>query len=197
LRDNHAKKGEAYEQARLLSESVNDETMIMTDYVTQQNLRFYFGSHQTEEIVIPALCFYQHLPLPTYCESAMNGVCLLEVRDITPNHSVYGFDAYSHPSEWLAFLDWLFAFKYDSSGDVMSCRDIECRALCAGPVSILIKCTRRNVVGLKDLFGKLDQAIGSAANNRDQAFDDWLRRISAKKKRTIQEMAQSRAISCQ
>lgn len=194
--DNHVKRSETYERARILSSLVTDDTVIMTDYWTQQHVRFYFRHCRTMEIAIPALYFYRRLPLPPDCASAVNANCLVDARHITPNQPICGFNGYSHPFNWLAFLDWLLAFEYDSSGDVKSCKEFEFHGCGAGRTYIIMKHARQDVAGLKDVFRKLDQIIGMAADKSDQPFDKWLQQIGPTMKCTIQEMAHGRGISC-
>jgi hypothetical protein len=186
---NHTTKGSSYQRAQNLAAILRENFVAMTDYDTEQNLRFYFGHQQTVEFAIPLLCFYQRQAVPAECEIAINFPCVVRAAKIAPGNKIWGFNAYSHPGEWLRFADWLFVFQYGSNGDVISCREFEAVPDKADKGYLLLGgCARQEVKGLAEVLAQLNRPRGSSDSVGRETFTKWYRETSPTMKYTVEEM---------
>lgn len=175
--NHHLNRGDEYIKAQQVARLAAPNMIIMTEYNVQQNLSFHFRC-QTLETAIALLSFYSQNAMDLQYAQATNTTLLIQAGEIAPTATLCGFSADSHPAEWLAFLAWLFAFEYDSMGEIATCRTFERAAEDTDTDWIILRNTRQHVTGLRDFLVKLDCARGASIKNADQSFDQWFQRTS-------------------
>jgi len=173
----HQTRGQWYDKASELASIAPQECLIGTDWWAQQNLSYYFDITKHFEAYSCLKHFYRNEPpheLPYY----EYGECIvIPWSRVTPELTlelVFGqFDGYSHPSEWLAFIEWLFNFEYDSQHRLVACNRFE---VIAGDedIYILITSDRTEMDGLQRLFQMLDDEIAEASGEQTNTLQSWL-----------------------
>ena len=93
---------------------------------------------------------------------------------VTPEHNFYKFNGYSHPSEWLAFMEWLFKFEYDSDGKLIACREFEVVNSREGTSYIIFGAFMIKVEGLDGLFQILNNQIKTLPDEKKNPFQSWI-----------------------
>jgi hypothetical protein len=167
-------KGERFEKAREISRLVTGDLLVLTDYETEANLRFYFRHKDILETALPLLMFYQHREVPTVYQSAVSRRCLVELAEIDPSMDLMGFSGFSHPSDWFGFVEWLFRIEKNPDGDPVSCRTFEImKDDTTGRHYILLGDDVQKVNGIADIFSRFDNAIQAAGGGGDP-FSRWL-----------------------
>lgn len=173
----HTSMGPSYSEAKVLNAFAPPGYVVFTDYDTFQNLRYYFNFNRENkdviEVHIPILRFYRHLPLfESYHLKSEKG-SVVSLAYVAPGlkitDQVREYDGYRQPSEWLAYIEWLFDFEYDSTHRLVACREFKVITINENQY-ILLSPSRIRVNGLNGLFQMLDSQIGRKGN----LFQTWL-----------------------
>ena len=170
----HQSKGPAYRQAATLDRLVPEKCLILTDYIVLKNRNYYFGRVKVIEVQMPLLLFYQHKPVPQWDHVKREECIIVSLSYVAPEYTITGFNAYSHSSEWVAFVEWLFNFEYDSDGTSGSVREFEVITDEKGEAYIVLSASRMKVSGFNELLQALDNRMSLRGNMNVSPFGMWL-----------------------
>lgn len=167
-----ASRGFYHEEAGQVDSCSPPDTMILAStWETEQNLRYYFGRKQTDEIDLRMLTIYRHLSRkPDFALDPRKSVVAALVH-LNPAVNFFSYSGYSHPREWIDVLSWLFDLEFDSQNKPIGGRHFRifpCRA-----DYLLLSPERTALDGWGDLFGRLDTEIARAGGDSSQPYSRW------------------------
>jgi len=172
----HASLGDSYQEAAELKALAPEGCLPLTSYRTWNHLRYYFSDLEALQAKHPLSFFYAGEALPaeyrlleTRCLAA--AVPFLEPDYALEDYASVTLNGYTEPSQWLAFISWLFALERDASGRVISGRDFSLLHLSEGGPYLVLHPSRRALDGLEGLFLALDGLLEGPR----KPFEAWLR----------------------
>jgi hypothetical protein len=174
----HQPESDSYLEAAELTGLAPPECVFLTSYRVWNHLRYYFDRDQkTIQAKHPMGYFYQYQPLPEQYQLKQATCILVKAQYVTPGFTLTDYAAangYNAPSEWLAYMEWLFNFEYDSNHTLVAGRKFELIALDEGDPYLLLSSSRMEVNGLDGLFQSLDNQINGHLGRETNPFQTWL-----------------------
>lgn len=169
----HQSRGLQYARAAELVGISTGQCLILYDFTIGQHLKYYFDVDRYSETWPALLRFYQHDEAYQLPDLEEEECIIVPWYHVTPKWVVAGFDGYSHPSEWLGFMEWLFDFEYDSQQRLVAARAFEVVDGDEG-IWILISSNQRDVDGIDGLFQILDNQVDDITGVQLGTLQRWL-----------------------
>lgn len=173
----HQSRGQSYAMASGLASIAPDECLVIAyTFDVGKNLLYYYDVETTQYVEFFLLGLYVYgagYDLPDLTEEKCVVVPLSYVE---PGLNFVGFNGYSYPSEWLAFVEWLLNCEYDSQHRLVACNQFEV-IVGEEDIYILISSSRTDVDGLQSLFQILDDEIAGASGEQTDTFQAWFSTI--------------------
>ena len=167
-------RGDAYHRAALVQTAAPANAIVVADYFLRENLLYFFDRPGTFEDNMILFSFYRNIPLPAeYVLDAGRPILIPTAMLVPGSTTAKPFTGDSHPREWRSVVEWLTGCEI-RDGRVVSARTAA--AVEGLPGYFLLSGDRRPVVGLADVFRRLDEAVRTAAGDPAGPFSSWLNR---------------------
>lgn len=175
----HRYPSPAYQEALKLNTLASHDWIIVTEYPVRQSLYYYFERKTTDvlDVNVALLNLYQDIPISgKYIIQNKNDI-LISLSYLYPEHTIDGFNGYTHPRNWFKYLEWLFNFKYDNQTRLVQCRDFKIIVDDNGVPYLLILSNLLNVNGINDFFQILEYRINKQLGKKDSIFQIWFEKV--------------------
>jgi len=168
----HRTIGRDYLEAGRLVNITPSNGVILSTFSVYQHIRYYYDYNNT--LILPHQYFYYHQPLSEKHRKLQNEIITLSMEYVQPGYTLGGMNGYTHPGEWMEWLNWLFKFHYDDNGHPVSCREFGTFASRENAY-LMIRPVQMPVKGLEDLFDMLDNTVQTLGREDTTPFMSWLR----------------------
>jgi hypothetical protein len=175
----HRARGPAYEQAAWLAAVSPPQAAIVTDFATQQHLRYDFGRANVHDGDVLLLHFYKRQPWPEPGLWSPDNPLVIGLRYLRPDHAVADCDGYRDPEAWLRLTVRLWRFAVVASGAPITRLGFRVQASPAGNTYLQTEPGRTEPRDLPALLEALDESVRRFAGDESRPFRTWLETAGA------------------
>jgi hypothetical protein len=168
----HCSKGPFYAAAEEIAAISPGKCMVMSGFRELQNLRYYFGTENSTETVLPLLYAYTRHAIPDPYRVRPGECVVALLPSLRPDYDIGGLSGLSHPEDWLFFMRELF--ELDDSSGVLLARSARFGGTCGGAPYVILSASKRGYQSWDAFFGCLD-SLGANRASVDTVFRGWLR----------------------
>jgi hypothetical protein len=169
--DLHKLKSHAYQEARALNMLAPKECTIIAASSTLAHLQYHFGRDKIiSHNPLFRACYYKDIH---FWNVKKERYAIMSLPDIVPERRYYSYSGYSHPSEWLEFIAWIFEFEYDTKSMLIGCREFKIMTDARRNLYIFLLPARMEVNGLENMFRILDDQINAYDGKQENIFQSW------------------------
>ena len=169
----HRDKGEEYHLARSLAGLVADDVKIYSSYPVIQNLRYYYDRRDVCDVDMPLTFIYNRMPVPEEFMCERDAKVIVPLMYVVPEYDDSVSDGYTDPERWLEFMNWLFMYRPNPSGQEQRLREFQMLADDEGRLYVAVWNTAGDTGGTEDIVRKLDQEIRLFRGDDCDTFGAW------------------------
>jgi hypothetical protein len=155
----HRDRGAAFAEAQGIARSAAKECVIYNSQDVIQNLRYYFGFAQVQEIELPYLYALKGGPIPPRFGSAGASCALIPSVYLRPEYRIDELGGYENPAGYLTFVRWILDARADSSGAGWTYRNYDVVRRQGGDPYVRFDATRRAIGSFEQLLARVDADV--------------------------------------